>query len=120
MCIERIERINKLHAENPGRRWYASTCTWSLPCFSPGRPAYEASHAARYILDKLRRGGFDATYDESSGTFSIDWSSRSSPDAIREHMKKTSAPMTTPPRQSADSIDALVTRMRRKLDMTKS
>jgi hypothetical protein len=118
MCIDRIERTNKLHAENAGGRWYASACTWSLPYFFPGRPMYEHAHAARYIVDKLRHGGFEVTYDDSNGKFSIDWSSLSSPHAIRQHMRSGST--TTPPhhQQKTDSIDALVTRMRRKLRMT--
>lgn len=34
---------------------------WQVPPLVPGRPVFTASHAARYISEKLRRGGFDVT-----------------------------------------------------------
>lgn len=39
----------------------AVSLTWQVPPFVPGRPVYTVSHAARYVSDKLRRGGFDVT-----------------------------------------------------------
>lgn len=35
--------------------------TWQVPPLVPGRPVYKPSHAARYLRDKLRLGGFDVT-----------------------------------------------------------
>jgi hypothetical protein len=34
---------------------------WQVPPFVPGRPVFTASHAARYVSEKLRRGGFEVT-----------------------------------------------------------
>lgn len=34
---------------------------WQVPPLVPGRPVYAPSHAARYVSEKLRRGGFDVT-----------------------------------------------------------
>lgn len=34
---------------------------WQVPPLVPGRPVFAVSHAARYISEKLRRGGFDVT-----------------------------------------------------------
>jgi hypothetical protein len=31
---------------------------WQVPPLVPGRPLYKTSHAARYVADKLRLGGF--------------------------------------------------------------
>lgn len=39
----------------------ATSLMWQVPPFVPGRPVYTVSHAARYVADKLRRGGFDVT-----------------------------------------------------------
>ena len=34
---------------------------WQVPPLVPGRPVFKPSHAARYITDKLRLGGFQVT-----------------------------------------------------------
>lgn len=34
---------------------------WQVPLMVPGRPLFAVSHAARYVSEKLRRGGFDVT-----------------------------------------------------------
>lgn len=34
---------------------------WQVPPLVPGRPLYTVSHAARYVSEKLRRGGFEVT-----------------------------------------------------------
>lgn len=34
---------------------------WQVPPLVPGRPVYAVSHAARYVADKLRHGGFSVT-----------------------------------------------------------
>lgn len=35
-----------------------SDLLWQVPPMVPGRPVYAVSHAARYVGEKLRRGGF--------------------------------------------------------------
>lgn len=39
----------------------ATDLVWQVPPLVPGRPVYAPSHAARYVSDKLRRGGFQVT-----------------------------------------------------------
>lgn len=36
----------------------ARDMAWQVPPLVPGRPVYRGSHAARYVSEKLRRGGF--------------------------------------------------------------
>ena len=47
--------------------------TYAVPPFVPGRPVYDPSHAARYVTEKLQRGGFAVTTDDA-GSLVIDWS----------------------------------------------
>ena len=47
--------------------------TYVIPPFVPGRPVYDPSHAARYVTEKLQRGGFAVTADDA-GALVIDWS----------------------------------------------
>lgn len=47
--------------------------TYAIPPFVPGRPVYDPSHAARYVTEKLQRGGFRVAADEA-GSLVIDWS----------------------------------------------
>ena len=54
----------------------ATHLTYVVPYFVPGRPMYTASHAARYITDKLRRGGFAVMASEDGGTLFVDWAPR--------------------------------------------
>lgn len=39
----------------------ATDLLWQVPPLVPGRPVYTVFHAARYVSDKLRRGGFEVT-----------------------------------------------------------
>jgi hypothetical protein len=50
---EGVQDRIRARAENKG-----TDLTWQVPPFVPGRPVYAVSHAARYVADKLRRGGF--------------------------------------------------------------
>lgn len=51
--------------------------TYAVPPFVPGRPVYTPGHAARYITDKLRRGGFGVMAVQDGGTtLFIDWTPR--------------------------------------------
>jgi hypothetical protein len=46
-----------------------------VPPIVPGRPVYDPIHAARYITDKLRRGGFRVESAQGHVLF-IDWTPR--------------------------------------------
>lgn len=39
----------------------ATDLVWQVPPLVPGRPLYAPSHAARYVSEKLRHGGFEVT-----------------------------------------------------------
>jgi hypothetical protein len=54
----------------------ATHLAYAVPPFVAGRPVYAASHAARYITDKLRRGGFQVMVSEDGATLFIDWTPR--------------------------------------------
>lgn len=54
MLLHQVQDRLRLRADNR-----ASDLLWQVPPLVPGRPVYTVSHAARYITDKLRRGGFD-------------------------------------------------------------
>ena len=58
--------------------------TAKVPHYVPGRPIYDVSHATRYVTEKLRIAGFDATsYGDATGDFfvRISWKSAPKPSA---------------------------------------
>ena len=54
--LRQVQDRVRLRAENK-----ATDLLWQVPPLVPGRPIYTVSHAARYITDKLRNGGFEVT-----------------------------------------------------------
>jgi hypothetical protein len=40
-----------------------SDLAYALPAIVPGRPVYDATHAMRYVTEKLRLGGFEVETD---------------------------------------------------------
>jgi len=52
--LAQVQDRIKLRATNDFR-----DLMWQVPPLVPGRPVYTPSHAARYVSEKLRRGGFD-------------------------------------------------------------
>ena len=60
----------------------ATDLVWQVPPLVPGRPVYAASHAARYVSDKLRRGGFEVTITSPQPDVQvlyIDWKPKPAP-----------------------------------------
>lgn len=51
----------------------ATHTTYSLPAFIIDRPSYTMQHAMRYIVDKLRLGGFNVTV-LGENRLHVDWS----------------------------------------------
>lgn len=49
----------------------ATDLLWQVPPLVPGRPVYKASHAARYVRDKLRLGGFEVTVTQVSADVQV-------------------------------------------------
>lgn len=54
MLLLQVQGRLRMRADNK-----ATDLLWQVPPLVPGRPVYAVSHAARYITDKLRRGGFE-------------------------------------------------------------
>lgn len=52
--FEQIKTRIKARANND-----CTDLTWQVPPLVPGRPVFDVSHAARYISEKLRLGGFE-------------------------------------------------------------
>ena len=69
--------------------------TYAVPPFVPGRPVYDPSHAARYVTEKLRRGGFVVTTDDAGSSLVIDWSLPATKATARKVAGKK-APAATP------------------------
>lgn len=53
---EQVQDCIRTRADNK-----ASDLVWQVPPLVPGRPVFSASHAARYVADKLRHGGFEVS-----------------------------------------------------------
>lgn len=68
--------------------------TYAVPPFVPGRPVYDPSHAARYVTEKLQRGGFAVTTDDA-GSLVVDWSLPATRATARKVAGKK-APAATP------------------------
>ena len=49
-----------------------------LPPFIVGKPVYNKDHAVRYIVGKLKHGGFKATPENDNRSIRIRWKSKSS------------------------------------------
>jgi hypothetical protein len=60
----------------------ATDLAYAIPPFVPGRPVYDQSHAARYVTEKLQRGGFRVATDDA-GALVVDWSLHSTRGAAR-------------------------------------
>lgn len=57
----------------------ATDLVWQVPPLVPGRPVYTVAHAARYVSDKLRHGGFVVTVaapQPDVHVMHIDWAQR--------------------------------------------
>lgn len=53
---------------------------YTIPAFIVGRTPYTHSHAIRYTIEKLERGGFHVLHsDETPGIIYVDWSKRPAP-----------------------------------------
>lgn len=87
----------------------ATHLTYAVPPFVPGRPVYNVTHAARYITDKLRRGGFSVWASDDGATLFVDWA----PKPKRLHLAAAAAPPPQPPARSRAPLnrDAIASRL---------
>lgn len=68
---------------------------WQVPPLVPGRPVYTVSHAARYVSEKLRRGGFAVTVaapQPDVHVLYIDWKTPPTPTRTSKQMRESSPP----------------------------
>lgn len=74
--------------------------TWHVPPLVPGRPLYDPSHAARYVRDKLRRGGFGVAPAGPSSML-VSWdlpaAAPAAPVVDRGHSSRRRRPASTRP-----------------------
>lgn len=84
---------------------------WVVPPFVPGRPVYNARHAARYVSEKLRRGGFDVNVTVSGDVcvLYITWSLARDTPSEPEEPRETPA---TSLHEASRSLEKLKARLR--------
>ena len=84
-CANHIRRRHAL-----GHR----STTWMVDGIVIGRPVYTYEHALRYIVEKLRKGGFTAYIDQETYEIVVSWDktkkrdSTSSSDPLKDARKK--------------------------------
>jgi hypothetical protein len=97
---------------------------YTVPAFKVDRPRYEPHRAARYIRDKLRRGGFGVEIDRDGVTLNIDWSVVTDMGAHelkrsrqQQQQRQASSPSRRHPRQrmSRDDIASRLQALKQKL-----
>ncbi len=111
MVFGQIEERIRRHA-----RMNATDMLTKIPCHIPGRPVYKVSHAARYVVDKLRLRGFEAELRPSGDGNLFLWASwKQAPPPPKE--KKAKPPEPMPPTRPLVITPNDVTR---RLDMLKA
>lgn len=102
-----------------------TTLEYSVPGLVPGRPMYDVSHATRYVVEKLRLGGFRVEVADT-GALTVDWTpappreKRDKPPTNKHHQPKARAPSSAPAPHGAPSAAGLSRRLqilKHKLDL---
>lgn len=70
---------------------------WTVDSIVIGRPVFTYEHALRYIVEKLRKGGFDAYIDRDTYAIVISWEPRRS-----KSTSSTSTPKKSSSTKSGD------------------
>ena len=80
---------------------------WTVDSIVIGRPVFTYEHALRYIVEKLRKGGFDAYIDRDTYAIVISWESKKSKTKTRStsSSKKTSTTKSCDARKEKVSKD---------------
>lgn len=97
----------------------ATDLVWQVPPLVPGRPVYVASHAARYVSDKLRRGGFEVTVaapQPDVQVLYINWKPKPAP-AKPTPQPKVRRPLDDPPRTQLDDATRTLEKLKARLSM---
>ena len=66
------------------------TTTWMVDSIVIGRPVYTYEHALRYIVEKLRKGGFTAYIDRDTYEIMISWEKKKRSDSSKHHASTSS------------------------------
>lgn len=96
-----------------------SDIAYTVPPIIPGRPIYDQAHAARYITEKLQRGGFSVTHSNdqnNSIVLAVSWPPPTAkPPKAKEKAKAAKAKPTKPP---AASLSERLQNLKAKLKMS--
>lgn len=128
MLLRQVQDRLRLRADNR-----CADLLWQVPPLVPGRPVYKVSHAARYITDKLRRGGFDvapAAPAPDVHVLYISWAATQprprpaparAPDRARDPPRDPSrAPPGAPPRAPEPALHASMDEATRTMERLKA
>lgn len=116
LLLRQVQDRLRARAENK-----CTDMVWSVPPFVPGRPVYTTRHAARYVSEKLRRGGFDVSVASSEDVhiLYVTWSFR--PDTAATRMARPqSSPRDTrhtpnPPQQAMHDATRSLEKLKARL-----
>jgi hypothetical protein len=64
---------------------------WTVDSIVIGRPVFTYEHALRYIVEKLRKGGFDAYIDKDTYAIVISWEQKQTKSSTSSSSKKKSS-----------------------------
>lgn len=81
----RINERIKMHGSMGAREMIVK-----VPPYIPGRPVYNVTHAARYVIEKLKLAGFEARVNEPPDSVYVSWKNPPPP-------KKKPPPPPPPP-----------------------
>ncbi len=100
---------------------------YAVPGLVPGRPMYDVSHATRYVVEKLRLGGFRVEVADT-GALAVDWTPappREKKQAAAERPRRPKARASTstststpaPQQPSAAGLSRRLQILKHKLDL---
>lgn len=75
-----------------------------IPVYIPGRPVYDVTHAARYVIEKLKLAGFDAREYTPPDVVYVSWKH---PPPPKKTKKQPPPPAVTPAMTPADTARRL-------------
>ena len=110
--LQQVQRLLRGRADAK-----ATDLLWPVPPLVPGRPVYTVSHAARYVADKLRRGGFHvvtAAPQPDVHVLYITWSAtpQASSSSSRKGRSEDRRDRRTPPADTSQALEKLKARLR--------
>jgi len=80
---------------------------WTVDSIVIGRPVFRYEHALRYIVEKLRKGGFDAYIDRDTYAIAISWEPKKTKHTKKSSKSSGSTPVAKDARKKKVSDDIL-------------